>query len=394
MLVLPADQLGHWWETIRLIRKALPILLRDAFFVCDVLVILLSVTDTVMYWINDEASPLNSVALIRIIRLIRTARVFRLVRLLKELWLLIRSMVIAARTLLWTVCLLTVFIYIVSILMTDAYKDEAWAEHEWSTVGASMWNLLHLLTFDDWASRVRRVSDQSALYLGVLMAFTVVSALGVMNLVVGIMCQTAISVVADSRQRQFRLEMLWLMKSLTDMEKTAEGLDGDAYLDGAARMMSQDKVSVILHDPVIVKRLWNYGKMRPPDVWELFRKLDVFDTGSVSTDLFVEGMLRSRHPLQNEDLVVCSLMTNALRSSLVNMHQAVVKLNGEFQAAADTLKSRKVEWVREGFLVTGGHQSVSNSLVAEMFQNPHRGPRVWRRYIARETDLLASECGT
>merc|ERR1719191_2491103 len=78
--------------------------------------------------------------------------------------------------------------------------------------------------------------------------------------------------------------------------------------------MTSSQLMAALKNPAFKQNLADNGKMSEVVVWQIFRKLDVFEEGCIDMNLFVEGLLRSRQQLQNEDLVIQTLMMLALRN--------------------------------------------------------------------------------
>eukprot|EP00746_Dinoflagellata_sp_MGD_P148746 gnl/MRDRNA2_/MRDRNA2_80911_c0_seq1.p1 gnl/MRDRNA2_/MRDRNA2_80911_c0~~gnl/MRDRNA2_/MRDRNA2_80911_c0_seq1.p1 ORF type:complete len:1229 (+),score=198.14 gnl/MRDRNA2_/MRDRNA2_80911_c0_seq1:359-3688(+) len=379
----PHDQLGHWSHTFFLIKQAMPILMKDTFFVCDLVVITMSVIDAVIYWSSSKPTPLNGFVLLRIMRLARTARVFRLVRLLKELWLMVSSLIAASKTLFWSVGLLGVCVYVGSILMTDSFKDEEWAKEEWGQVGTSMWSLLHCVSYDDWAGRVRRVGDHSFVYFIVIMAFTIVCALGIMNLVVGLMCDTALTVVAATKLAQFKLEMLELQYSVHAFEVAAAG-----SVVGASKYLTHHRLHHILKDNTLLRKFHDHGHMGPEQVWDIFKKLDVTNQGQVLMDLFIEGILRSREPLNNEELIVTSLMMGSLKNEALRMQKTFALLSPEVAAACQQIMaSKKVFDDAKANKSPIAWEAVGQTTVAEFFHTRATHQHL-RKLVGKESDHL------
>eukprot|EP00746_Dinoflagellata_sp_MGD_P004991 gnl/MRDRNA2_/MRDRNA2_109659_c0_seq1.p1 gnl/MRDRNA2_/MRDRNA2_109659_c0~~gnl/MRDRNA2_/MRDRNA2_109659_c0_seq1.p1 ORF type:complete len:1195 (-),score=236.31 gnl/MRDRNA2_/MRDRNA2_109659_c0_seq1:75-3263(-) len=336
----PKCRFGRWKDTWQKAKIAVPILMKDPFTVFDVVIIITSIVDNwILRLTGSGGDSFAWLAIGRVFRLIRIARVFRLVRLLKELWLLIRSMIFAARTLVWTVLLLIMLLYVAGILMTETIgKSGGYPVVEakkWATIGSSMWQLMHLITFDDWASMVRYFTNANPWVAIFLLAFTVVSALGIMNLVVGIMCETAITVVEDAQEKQFRFEILNIMKALKDLEIKVLPPDNKIQTAKSKVMINREQLEQALKEKGIKNKLCTIGKLPSSVIWDVFGKLDSLKENKVELSLLSEAILMSRQPLQNIDVVVCKLMMTTLRNGSWQMHDLFVRLCAEFNVAAD-----------------------------------------------------------
>merc|ERR1719281_1665279 len=68
----------------------------------------------------------------------------------------------------------------------------------------AMWTLLRLTTFDDWTAIVGPVATKKPFMYFLFFAFLSISGLGIMNLIVGIMCNSAM-VVSNQDDEVVRL---------------------------------------------------------------------------------------------------------------------------------------------------------------------------------------------
>merc|ERR1719259_1155475 len=137
-------------------------------------------------------------SLFRVAGLIRLVRLIRRYKFLEELRLVVEGMQESAQTLLWTVLLTTVFIYICAVLLTkqighntEVYGDYrklsgGWDHEElFGTVGRSMYTLLQAMTLDSWASKIARHTIVNQWYMTAFwVIFLLVSTFGIMNIVV------------------------------------------------------------------------------------------------------------------------------------------------------------------------------------------------------------------
>merc|ERR1719324_1165954 len=75
--------------------------------------------------------------------------------------------------------------------------------NHWQDIVHSMWRLQYILTFDDWICVVRHVAG----------------TLGVMNLIVGVMCETAVSIVDHEERKRFTDSLHHMEKGLKRLEE-------------------------------------------------------------------------------------------------------------------------------------------------------------------------------
>jgi len=161
------------------------------------------------------ALPSASIMLLRVIRLARVVRLLRVVKALKELWILMCGLLNSLRALLWTTLMICIILYISAIVMVtlldiqDSEELSVTADRwlAWGTVPRAMWTLLKVATFDDWMETVKPVADDAKIivFIGV---FVCITNLGLMNMLIGIMCSSAMVVKVmdnDSRLLKQRL---------------------------------------------------------------------------------------------------------------------------------------------------------------------------------------------
>merc|ERR1719436_1191762 len=124
-------------------------------------------------------------------------------KVLEELRLVVEGMKESCQTLIWTVILTTVFVYISAVLLTkqighnvEVYKNYkklsgGWDHEElFGTVGRSMYTLLQAMTLDSWASRIARHTIVNQWYMTAFwVLFLMVSTFGIMNIVVSVIVE-------------------------------------------------------------------------------------------------------------------------------------------------------------------------------------------------------------
>merc|ERR1719311_313637 len=80
---------------------------------------------------------------------------------------------------------------------------------QYQTVDAAMFTLSQVVTFDGWGDIVWELHENPAVMFGVLV-FLVIAGLGIMNIIVGIMCESAMEVTRGLREKR---ERAWLLKA-------------------------------------------------------------------------------------------------------------------------------------------------------------------------------------
>jgi hypothetical protein len=134
----------------------------------DFVLVLTSVVDTVfLTWLpkSEGQGAVRVMVVLRIFRLFRLCRILRLLRAFKELWLLVKGLMEAMKTLVWTALLLFIILYMASIFIVQIVGEnsEAWGDdqeqiEEWfGGMPESMFTLFQVMTMEGWGTIARTV---------------------------------------------------------------------------------------------------------------------------------------------------------------------------------------------------------------------------------------------
>jgi voltage-gated sodium channel len=223
--------------------------MRDGWFVFDTILVFLMVMET---WVvslillsqgaGGGGMPGNA-SLLRIFRLMRLTRLARMLRSMPELMILIKGMVAASRSVGFTLALICILLYVFAILLTQLTADPAMTvlnsengENYFKTIPESMYTLLIYGTFlDNLAAVMEDIRQVSFILATIFLIFIALSALMVMNMLIGVLCEV-VSAVAATEKEQMRVEFV-----RTKMEKIVLALDED----GSGRI-SKDEFMKIL----------------------------------------------------------------------------------------------------------------------------------------------------
>eukprot|EP00440_Ansanella_granifera_P064715 gb/GFBE01070166.1/.p1 GENE.gb/GFBE01070166.1/~~gb/GFBE01070166.1/.p1 ORF type:complete len:644 (+),score=147.53 gb/GFBE01070166.1/:1-1932(+) len=182
---------------------------KDAWFMFDSLLVTLMVVETwvltaiVIFtnWLNGEPMPLGQASILRMFRLLRLTRMARMLRSMPELMILVKGMVAATRSVISVMCLLIITMYVASILFTQLADGTAMGAYYFPTVQTAMYSLLIYGTFlDDLGPFCDEVGAESAACLFVVFIFVLISALTILNMLIGVLCEVVSAVAATERE--------------------------------------------------------------------------------------------------------------------------------------------------------------------------------------------------
>jgi len=191
--------------------------LRDGWFVFDSCLVAMMVGET---WImtlvlvalgGGAGGGLGNASILRLVRLLRLSRMARMARLLRampELMILIKGMVSAFRSVMFTLCLLFIFIYVFSIALRQLSEDTPAGEKYFKSITDAMYTLIVDGTLLDNIGGLLKVCGESGAHLSIIvMLFVLLAALTVMNMLIGVLCEV-VSLVAATEQEEMTVSFV------------------------------------------------------------------------------------------------------------------------------------------------------------------------------------------
>uniref|UniRef100_A0A7S2VL55 EF-hand domain-containing protein n=1 Tax=Zooxanthella nutricula TaxID=1333877 RepID=A0A7S2VL55_9DINO len=258
--------------------------LKDGWFVFDSCLVGMMFGET---WVMNavmilaggaSAGGLGDASILRMARLLRLSRMARMARLFRampELLILIKGMVAAMRSVIFTLSLLAIVMYVFGIAFTqlvgDSVKDPE-GNALFATVHQSMHTLLLDGTLMDGTGTVVQVlAEQSPVYVIMFYLFILLAALTVMNMLIGVLCEVVSAVAATEKETL----MVAFVKGKVKQVMEEGGLDSDG--DGT---ISKEEFSKILEYPDACRALEEVGV----DVYNLVDNVDFIFGGEESMD--------------------------------------------------------------------------------------------------------------
>uniref|UniRef100_A0A6U9BWG4 Ion transport domain-containing protein n=1 Tax=Zooxanthella nutricula TaxID=1333877 RepID=A0A6U9BWG4_9DINO len=182
--------------------------------------------------------------LLRLLRLTRVLRVGRLVKQVPELMFLVKSLAIAARSVLSTLLLLLAFIYVFSIVLVQLLKGTPAADGCFNNIPQAINCLFLEVALPDQKGMADAALGQSALAYVFTMMFLFLGALTLMNMLIATMCEV-VSVISSEQSS--------IVKSEACKEKVVEALSEDGW--GEISQVSQHQFLSLMGNPAIVTTL-------------------------------------------------------------------------------------------------------------------------------------------
>mmetsp|Transcript_14045 Transcript_14045/g.31813 ORF Transcript_14045/g.31813 Transcript_14045/m.31813 type:complete len:589 (+) Transcript_14045:3-1769(+) len=125
----------------------------------------------------------------------------RLLRAMPELMILIKGMLAASRSVVFTLLLLVILMYVFAIAMTQLMTETATGASKFSTVLQSMYTLwLHGTLLDDVNGLQAELRKDSIVCTIIFFVFVLLASLTVMNMLIGVLCEVVSAVAQTERE--------------------------------------------------------------------------------------------------------------------------------------------------------------------------------------------------
>lgn len=251
----------------------------------------------------------------RIFRLLRVVRLVRILRHIRELRTLIVSIMTSLRSLLWTIVLLMLIIYMFSLYFTELVKDhlaknENPSNHEefedlkkyFGGVGISMLYMFEcLFGGQDWDVFLQPLR----LAFGDVMVFPFLlyisfAELAILNVVTGVFVDNVL-VCAKKDQDIF------LLNNVRELFQ---------QIGGVTCEMDWRMFENLLHTPQM-KEAFKAINVDPSEARGLFKLLDMDNSGVVNAEEFLCGCMKLRGPAKALDLAILNREIRRMEASLV-----------------------------------------------------------------------------
>ncbi|CAK9113664.1 Voltage-dependent T-type calcium channel subunit alpha-1G (Voltage-gated calcium channel subunit alpha Cav3.1) [Durusdinium trenchii] len=233
--------------------------LQDPWFMFDVFLLILMVFET---WLVPIAHLLTSksgnsmtggasvLRVARVLRVLRTARMARLVRFMPELMILIKGMMVACRSVFFTLVLLLLFTYVFSVAFVQFSRGTALEGQFFGSMGTAIWTLILKCILTDQQFIIEAVAQESWIMAIMVLFFILFGSLTVMNMLLGVLVE-AIKTVSTIEREQ--LEVDFAKKCLWEMiDKGQADQDGD-------NRISEEEYRNVLRTPQAMAALTSLG---------------------------------------------------------------------------------------------------------------------------------------
>mmetsp|Transcript_152366 Transcript_152366/g.486839 ORF Transcript_152366/g.486839 Transcript_152366/m.486839 type:complete len:610 (-) Transcript_152366:90-1919(-) len=270
---------------------------------------------------DSETSGFNlaSIRLLRVIRvtrLIRLLRMARIVHFIKDLGVLVASIMLTLKALVWAMILLGMNIYLFAILFTQIATpellglpspcSEVCEAHQaalmkyWGSLPLSMLTLFASVTGGlDWWLVSEPLMRISLVYMLMFLLYISVTVFAMLNVITGFFCQSAIE--GTQQDRDFRIRQIFDNKQMhiSHIKEQFQAMFEHLDSDGSGAITAEGFKEHI--DNKEGQGFFALLDIAPSDAFMLFTLLDADDSNMIDAEEFVDGCLRLKGPTKAID---------------------------------------------------------------------------------------------
>jgi len=302
----------------------------------DIVVVLTSVVEVIVDWLKDSASKSSTVEssiekltmlrVVRLLRIVRTSTSFRLIRFIRELRLMVSSLVGSLKSLAWSTVLLLLILLMFGVFFTDGVitycvynsvmDDESTYEmrHFFGSLSGSIISLFMAMSGgEDWGRILDSLDALPIEYAYIFLGFITFAVLALGNVITAVFVEAAMQRSQKDREFMIQEEMAQKNEFMQVMQEVFDELDSNQ--SGA---LSLEEFERHINDEKIIAYMSQLG-LDVSQIRTLFKLLDADRTGEVDLEEFVSGCLRLRGGAKNLDLAILTYQVEFLVDHLKDM---------------------------------------------------------------------------
>eukprot|EP00931_Biecheleriopsis_adriatica_P027198 TRINITY_DN16389_c0_g1_i1.p1 TRINITY_DN16389_c0_g1~~TRINITY_DN16389_c0_g1_i1.p1 ORF type:complete len:656 (+),score=114.00 TRINITY_DN16389_c0_g1_i1:40-1968(+) len=186
----------------------------------------------------------------RIFKILRTARMARLVKLIPELFVLLKGLAVACRSVMFTLLLLCIITYVFGSSLTLLSRGSGLEKTHFTDTLTAMWILVASIVLPDQGPFLQEIGQESWPFGAICLLFTLLSCFCILNMLTGILVEV-VKNVTDS-EREVR-DINFAQRTLLTLIRNT-----DADTDDDQRLSRQEFLS-LLAKPQAIRTLTSIG---------------------------------------------------------------------------------------------------------------------------------------
>lgn len=214
--------------------------LKDGWFVFDLALVVMMVADT---WVmnlviltmassSGAGNVLGDASILRVFRLMRLTRLLRMARLIRmvpELLIMVKAVASAARSVGFTLILLGICLYVFAIAFRAVLDGTTVGWDFFRNVPMSMHSLaMHGTLLDRVSDIMEFLRDDSPVGFALMYIFIIMSAVTIMNMLIGVLCEVITAVAEAEREA---LQVSWTTEVLQQCLQAGADTNNDGCID-------------------------------------------------------------------------------------------------------------------------------------------------------------------
>eukprot|EP00434_Breviolum_minutum_P005945 symbB.v1.2.005243.t1/scaffold304.1/size234131/2 len=238
-----------------------------------------------------DVAEVHTLLMLRCARLLRLAKTVRFLMRFRELWMLVQGLAHSASTMVYTILLLFVVLYIFACLALQLLyqhpmleQDEDFARtvrDNFSDLSNTMTTLLQFVSFDNIAHVYKPLGDRDPLLLAYFILVILVVGIVIMNLVTAVIVNSSLEQAAKDKSLLQSIEEQNRKKVLAELRLMFYRLDND----GSGEVSRDEIAQIAPRERQMLRDLTGFD-----DPVELFDALDTTQKGELGIEEFCDGL--------------------------------------------------------------------------------------------------------
>jgi voltage-gated sodium channel len=253
---------------------------------------------------------------------------------------LLEGMLDSVKSMIWVGALLTVIIYtfaIFCILVLGDSLEESTGQNYFGDIPHAMLSLFNMALLTDWSNVIWPVYETHPAVTLVLILFIVVTSLGVLNVIIGLIVERTNAAAEKMSGEDRELERRMQLDAVVQLTKMMCELD--ANHDG---WLSLDEMGSAIDNPKFTDMMKQINLPLGFGLRDLYLMLDTDMNSKVTTKEFVEGMYRFVHCNEFQRTCLSHLsiaqVKRQINQAQKQMKQDVQRLRQEQQDLAQEMR--------------------------------------------------------
>lgn len=274
----------------------------------DSIIVAISLLELAMGDLAEKAAQqVPSIRIIRMARVVRVLRIARVMRQFRSLRVLVHSVFNTLRSLMWTLLLLGVILFVFAILFTQAATQNFLfgtrqipeLDRTYGTLGKSFMTLFQAISGGvSWRDITRPLGELHGAWEMFYLIYFAFTYFAVLNVVTGVFCQTAIESANRDHDLMAAAQLAAKQQYIRELKKLFHQVDVDS-----SGKVTLEEFEESMRD----ERLQAYFAsldISIDEAFSLFKLLDQDASHAIDIDNFVTGCLKLRGVAKSIDLAM------------------------------------------------------------------------------------------